>query len=81
MYSHLRLVINPYNPWIVINETIDKQYCKGIQCELLKYVSKSLNFSYEFVIGGNDKKDESSNELWTGRIDRIFKNVRLKRYE
>jgi hypothetical protein len=38
MSSHLRLDIYRHNPWIVINETIDKQYCKGIQCELIKYV-------------------------------------------
>jgi hypothetical protein len=78
MDSHLRLDIYPHNPWIVINETIDKQYFKGIQCELLKYVSKSLNFSYQFIIDGNEKRSESNNELWTGNIGRIFRNVRSK---
>jgi len=77
MYSHLRLAINPHNPWIVINETIDKQYCEGIQCQLLKYVSKSLNFSYEFITDGNRTRQKSSNESWTGPIGRIFNNVRL----
>ncbi len=78
MNSHLRLDIYPHNPWIVINETIDKQYCKGIQCKLLKYVSKSLNFSYEFIIEVNETRSESSNELWTGAFGRIFRNVRSK---
>jgi hypothetical protein len=63
MYSHLRLVIYPHNPWIVINETIDKQYCEGIQCDLLKYVSKSLNFSYEFIIDDIEIENKSIDRL------------------
>jgi hypothetical protein len=77
MYSHLRLVIDPHNPWIVINETIDKQYCEGIQCQLLKYVSKSLNFTYEFIRESDGIGHELSNNSWKGFIDRIFNNVRL----
>jgi hypothetical protein len=77
MYSHLRLAINPLNPWIVINETIDKQYCEGIQCQLLKYVSKSLNFTYEFIIDRDGVGYELSNNSWKGFIGRIFNNVRL----
>ncbi len=77
MYSHLRLAIDPHNPWIVINETIDKQYCEGIQCQLLKYVSKSLNFTYEFIIDRGENGYELSNGSWNGFIGRIFKNVRL----
>jgi hypothetical protein len=64
MSSHLRLDIYPHNPWIVTNETIDKQYCKWIQCELIKYVSKSLNFSYQFIIEGNEKKVKSSSNKY-----------------
>jgi hypothetical protein len=78
MNSHLRLDIYPHNPWIVINETIDKQYCEGIQCELLKYVSKSLNFSYQFIIDGNEARSESSSEPWTRVVGRIFRSVRSK---
>jgi hypothetical protein len=59
MNSHLRLDVYPVNPWIVINETIDKEYCKGIQCELLKYVSKSLNLSYQFITGGKGRVESS----------------------
>jgi hypothetical protein len=80
MYAHLRLDVNPHNPWIVINETIDKQYCEGIQCQLLKYVSKSLNFSYEFITDGNRTGHKSSNNSGTGAIGRIFRNVRLTSY-
>jgi hypothetical protein len=49
MYSYLRLTTDPHNPWILVNETIDKQYCEGIQCDVLKYISKSFNFTYEFI--------------------------------
>ncbi len=77
MYSHLRLAINPHNPWIVINETIDKQYCKGIQCEILKYVSKSLNFTYEFIRESDGPGYELSNGSWKGHIGRIVKDVRF----
>jgi hypothetical protein len=77
MYSHLRLVIEPHNPWIVINETIDKQYCEGIQCDLLKYVSKSLNFSYEFITDEIEIENKSSGKLWGPAIALIHENVRL----
>ncbi len=77
MYSHLRLAINPHIPWIFIKETIDKQYCEGIQCQLLKYLSKSLNFTYEFIIESDGVGQELSNVLWKGFISRIFNDVRL----
>jgi hypothetical protein len=66
MYSHLRLAIDPHIPWIVINETIDKQYCEGIQCDLLKYVSKSLNFTYEFILESDRIEHDLSNGSWNG---------------
>jgi hypothetical protein len=77
MHSHLRLAIDPHKPWILINETIDKQYCEGIQCDLLKYVSKSLNFTCEFVIESDGVGHELSNGSWKGYIARIVKDVRL----
>jgi hypothetical protein len=75
MYSHLRLVIDPHKPWILINETIDKQYCEGIQCQLLKYVSKSLNFTYEFITDEEGFGLQLSDKSWTGVVGRILKNV------
>ncbi len=50
IYSHLKIVIEPFiDPWITVNEISDKPNCNGIQCQLLNYVSKSMNFSFEFV--------------------------------
>ena len=64
----------PHNPWIVINQAIDKQYCEGIQCQLLKYVSKSLNFSYEFITD-----DVVIENKWAPAITLIHENVRLNK--
>jgi len=76
MYSHLRLIIDPNIPWIYVNQTIDKQYCEGIQCQLLKYVSKSLNFSYEFVFEKEGIEYGLENKTWTGFMGAINRNVR-----
>lgn len=77
MYSHLRLVVDPHYPWIVVNQAIDKQYCKGIQCELLKYVSKSLNFTYEYILDKHGDGDQLRNKTWIGSVGTIFNNVGL----
>jgi len=76
MYSHLRLVIDPHNPWIIVNQTIDKQYCEGIQCQFLKYVSKSLNFSYQFIVEKEGVGRQLQNKSWTGFFGAIHRNVR-----
>jgi hypothetical protein len=76
MYPHLRLVVDPtVIPWVFITETIDKQYCTGILCGLLEYVSKSLNFSYEFVKELDGIGHELSNGSWVGFMGRILKDV------
>jgi len=79
MYSHLRLFIVPHNPWIVINKNIDKQYCEGIQCDLIKYVSKSLNFTYEFIIDDIQIENKSNDQLSKSPITLIHENVRFNR--
>ena len=77
MNSHLRLVIAPHNPWIIVNETIDRQYCEGIQCDLLKYISKSFNFSYEFIIEKYGLGIQLENKSWDGMIGKIHRNLCL----
>ncbi len=64
-------------PWIFITETIDKQYCTGILCGFIEYVSKSLNFSYEFVKELDGIGQELSNGSWIGFMGRILKDVRM----
>ena len=75
MNTHLRLVIFPHKPWIIINKSIDRQYCEGIQCDLLKYVSKSMNFSYEFIIEKSVIGWKLQNNSWNGMIGKIDRNV------
>jgi len=58
MYSNLSLNIRPHRPWIY---DINGYKCKGILCQLLGYVSKSLNFSYYFVM----------NEQWFSETSNI----------
>ena len=77
MNPHLRLVLDPHKPWIIINKTIDRQYCEGIQCNLLKYISKSMNFSYEFLIDKQGMGYRLKNKTWNGFMGRIARNVCL----
>ena len=75
MYSHLRIVLDPLPPWIYLNKSKGEQHCTGIQCQLLKYISKSLNFSYEFIIDKQGMGYELKNKSWNGFMGQIARNV------
>ena len=56
MSKHLRVVASTIVPWIM---RINDHECKKILCELIKYLSKSLNFTYNLIdpvhVKGNAK--------------------------
>ena len=76
MNSHLRLVSSTFAPWITFKNGLDKG-CEGIQCDLIKYLSKSFNFTYEFIKQKIGTGLRLANGSWTGTIGRIHQGVRL----
>jgi len=73
MNKIIKLILNPNEPWIY---DINGQNCKGIQCQLLLYVSKSMNFSYQFIID-DFQSTPFPNGTWTGFMGRMQQNVHL----
>ena len=77
MSSHLRLVVIPQSP-IWVNH-INGTNCEGVLCHLLKYLSASLNFTYQFIDGtAFEIGDQSSNKTcWTGIMGQFQSNVEI----
>ena len=42
----IKVVVNPHKPWFYSSNTTD---CKGILCELLKYLCSSLKLNYTLI--------------------------------
>ena len=74
MVNHLRLASHMLGPWISIrnNNTHD---CYGIQCNLVKYLAKSLNFTFELIQENDGNGHQWKNGTWTGMVAKYIKNV------
>lgn len=72
MSRHLRLVAELCRPWILLN---NDQVCTGIQCNLLKYLARSLNFTYQIITTKDGSGFQLDNGSWTGMIGMIERNV------
>ena len=73
MATHLRLASNMLAPWVSIH-TNDTKDCYGIQCNLIKYLARSLNFTFE-LIEEQGHGHRMRNGTWRGMVARFFKNV------
>ena len=74
MSTHLRLVAEVIAPWIqLVNSS--NHYCIGIQCNMLNYIARSLNFTYEIVATKEGPGYQLANGSWTGLIGKIERNV------
>ena len=62
--------VRPHKTWITIDHG---NHCKGILCDLLHCVSKSLNFTYILQQNFNKKV---TNESWLQTNIDLFKNVK-----
>ena len=64
MAKHLKFGTEAHEPWLIIKNGIQ---CEGILCELIIYLSNSLNFSYSFEnlrsFGFNTSFENYSKEL------------------
>ena len=75
MHNHLRLVADLLEPWIRIKNQNFRD-CEGIQCDMVKYFAKSLNFSFEIINENQGPGYQLENGTWTGVCARFAKEVR-----
>src|SRR4051812_24486158 len=73
MSKHFRLTAITFPPFIFIN--FEKNSCKGITCDLMKYVSTSLNFTYQYVPYDSPVSFPLENGSWTGLVGLIQRGV------
>ena len=76
MNRHLRLIINAHKPWMYdINVTNCHGDCHGVLCNLLTYLSNSLNFSYNFIIESD--YGVKNNGSYSGYMGHLQRNVSM----
>ena len=75
MGLRLKLSADPRNPWNYFEP--NNNTCIGIQCNLIQYLSKSLNFTYDLVYEPRGVGHAFPNRSWDGMIGRIIRNVCL----
>ena len=78
MSSHLKLVVNPHAPWIY---NINGTDCAGILCPVIKYLSTSINLTYQFVDGTEIGDQFPNNKCWTGFMGQFQSNVILSSFD
>ena len=74
MTLHVRLVALLISPWLEVHQ--NNKY-SGIQVNLMNYIARSLNFTYEISIIYDGAGLKLDNGTWTGMIGRIQNNVIL----
>ena len=72
---NLKLLAYPFEPWMISNKD-NKYNCEGIACDLVKYIARSMNFTFELIvqekiIGGRELPDGN----WTGTIGLFQRGV------
>ena len=77
MYEHLRLSATQFPPFMFLNEN-DNINCTGITCNLIKYLSRSLNFTYEFIKYSEKISFRLPNGSWPGLIGLFQRDVSFK---
>ena len=74
MYEQITLVASGKEPWFYYTKQ-NNNYCYGIQCNLINYLARSLNFTYNVIIDTNGKGFQLPNNSWSGKIGKLFSNV------
>ena len=73
MTGHLRICVNFQEVWIY--GSTQSTECHGILCDLLKYLNKSLGFSYNFIAEKQENVVENQNNEWSGVIGQLQRDV------
>ena len=74
MTPHVRLIAQSINPWFKAQR---KNTYSGIQVNMMSYIARSLNFTYEILINNGGSGNKLDNGTWTGFIGKIMNNVNL----
>ena len=75
MSEHLRIIANQYSPWMILDESYSND-CRGVSCEIIQYLSQSMNFSFEFIYqNAINTGYRLGNGTWTGAIGMIQSGV------
>ena len=77
MYDHLRLTATPLMPYMDLIDHDHKLGCKGITCHVIKYLSRSLNFTYDLVTFKGPVIEVLKNGSWGGTFGYIERGVSL----
>ena len=72
MIDHIRLVASKISPFFEVNH--NNTY-SGITLNLVNYIARSLNFTYEILINYDGSEYKLDNGTWTGMIGKIKNNV------
>ena len=72
---HLRIVsYKQQKPWMMRKGQND---CQLVLCELIKYLSRSMNFTYNFIDVTHFGIFNAQNQSWSGAMGRFQRNVWL----
>ena len=74
MARHLSLTATQFLPFMNLTNQGEK-ICSGITCSLIKYVSRSLNFTFDLVTYNTKVSIEDENGNYDGVIGLIQKGV------
>ena len=73
--KNLSVIWRQVDPWLYKN---DQLHYKGILFDLLKYLSNSLNFTYNLMESFEYGSFIKRNNSWSGMKDQLERNVILK---
>ena len=74
MTLNLRVAVYPHKPLFYGNDLVQ---CEGILCDLIKYLSKSMNFTTHYIRSYDRGRFEASNNSWSGAVGLLQRNVNL----
>ena len=73
--DNLKLAASAFAPWTFLTLN-NKYHCEGVGCHLVKYIARSMNFTFELVfqkVVGTGSQLPDGN--WTGSIGLIQRGV------
>ena len=74
MNGHLTLTATNFSPYMLLNDN-DNHNCAGLNCNLINYLSSSMNFTYDFIKYTKKGSFKLPNGSWTGPIGLIQREV------
>ena len=73
--KNLKIAASEYEPYMILNRN-DKEECEGIACHLIKYIARSMNFTFDLIIQEEiETGDQLPDGNWTGAIGLIQSGV------